>query len=260
MGDSLHSPKFSLRPNYIHTTGGHDVHAERPTQPSKEDFKVVTAHFPAGTSLKFMVHLAQMLINRPGRKIATFLHPLAALTSFLVIPHVKIVMSSVVWGFPPGEITGPHMVVPKQGMGETFVIADTLLSAGTVLLYPASISLPGPLQGRNIEKRWKRVRASNPQLEEVQKRHLQKCRLLSTCTPETISGSPHERTSGTTPIPQKTSPGLSQETKFTKATVKPSAIASGTTEVFWVSEQMRLPKGESFWCFEGSPEKDQRHE
>nr|CAD7440676.1 unnamed protein product [Timema bartmani] len=51
-------------------------------------------------------------------------------------------------------------------MAASFVAADNLLSAGTVL--PAGNTLPGPSQGRNTDKRRKRVRPSSPELEKIQ--------------------------------------------------------------------------------------------
>nr|CAD7458494.1 unnamed protein product [Timema tahoe] len=59
-------------------------------------------------------------------------------------------------------------VVSKYGMATTIVTADTSLSTSTVLTNLSGNSLPGPSQGRNIDKRRKRVRLSIPQLEEVQ--------------------------------------------------------------------------------------------
>nr|CAD7571768.1 unnamed protein product [Timema californicum] len=48
-------------------------------------------------------------------------------------------------------------VVPKYGIAENIVTYDNLLSAGTVLPNYAGIPLPDPLQGRNVDKRWKRT-------------------------------------------------------------------------------------------------------
>nr|CAD7595888.1 unnamed protein product [Timema genevievae] len=59
-------------------------------------------------------------------------------------------------------------VVPKYGMASTIVTADTSLSASTVLTNLTGNSLPGPSQGRNIDKRRKRVRFSSLQLEKIQ--------------------------------------------------------------------------------------------
>nr|CAD7264932.1 unnamed protein product [Timema shepardi] len=53
-------------------------------------------------------------------------------------------------------------VVPNYGM------ADSIVAAGTVLPNPAGNLLPGPSQGRNIEKRRKRVRPSSPLIEQTQ--------------------------------------------------------------------------------------------
>nr|CAD7193582.1 unnamed protein product [Timema douglasi] len=50
----------------------------------------------------------------------------------------------------------------------SIVTADTLLSASSVLLTPAGNLLPGPSQGRNEDKRWKRVGPPSPSLEKVQ--------------------------------------------------------------------------------------------
>nr|CAD7205344.1 unnamed protein product [Timema douglasi] len=122
---------------------------------------------------------------RPGRKIGTFLHPLAAMTSLLAMPHAKVVMSSIVWDFPSGGLTGPHVVenqlgspwvydrsivqvVPQKGMANSIVASDTLVSSSTVLPNSAGTSLSGPSQGRNIDKRRKRVRPSSPLVEKVQ--------------------------------------------------------------------------------------------
>nr|CAD7264852.1 unnamed protein product [Timema shepardi] len=52
-------------------------------------------------------------------------------------------------------------VVPNYGM------ADSIVAAGTVLPNPAGNSLPGPSQGRNIEKRRKLVRPSSPLIEKI---------------------------------------------------------------------------------------------
>nr|CAD7445556.1 unnamed protein product [Timema bartmani] len=57
---------------------------------------------------------------------------------------------------------GP-VVVPKYGM------ADNLVTTGTILTNSAGISLPGPLQGRNIDTRWKRMRPPSPILEKSRK-------------------------------------------------------------------------------------------
>nr|CAD7198010.1 unnamed protein product [Timema douglasi] len=53
-------------------------------------------------------------------------------------------------------------VVPNHGM------ADNIVAAGTVLPNTAGNSLPSPSQGRNIDKRRKRVRLSSPLLGKIQ--------------------------------------------------------------------------------------------
>nr|CAD7430142.1 unnamed protein product [Timema monikensis] len=50
-----------------------------------------------------------------------------------------------------------HLAVPKLGMAETIVAADTLLSASIVLPNLAGNSLPGPSQEHNVDKRQKRT-------------------------------------------------------------------------------------------------------
>nr|CAD7407938.1 unnamed protein product [Timema poppensis] len=89
-----------------------------------------------------------------GRKVGTFLHLLAAIISPLAMPHAKVVMSSVVRGFPSRGLTGPH--------------TDILLSAGTILPKHTGISLPDPSQGRNVDKRRKQVKQSSPCVNETQ--------------------------------------------------------------------------------------------
>nr|CAD7201810.1 unnamed protein product [Timema douglasi] len=56
----------------------------------------------------------------------------------------------------------PPVVVPNHGM------ADNIVAAGTVLPNPVGNSLPGPSQGRNIDKSRKRVRPSSPILGKIQ--------------------------------------------------------------------------------------------
>nr|CAD7432690.1 unnamed protein product [Timema monikensis] len=146
-----------------------------------------------------------------GRKIGTFLHPLAAMTFPLALPHVKVVISSVMWGSPFGRLTRPHVVVPtwinlglrsecsvrvvpKYGIATSFVAADNLLSAGTVLPYPAGNSLPGPSQDHINYKRRKRVdndetlkRASTFILERVINGTLEaSCQLVRQCGGEVL--------------------------------------------------------------------------
>nr|CAD7398257.1 unnamed protein product [Timema poppensis] len=49
------------------------------------------------------------------------------------------------------------VVVPKYGIATSFVTADNLLSAGTILPYPVGNSLPSPSQDHIIYKRRKRL-------------------------------------------------------------------------------------------------------
>nr|CAD7205893.1 unnamed protein product [Timema douglasi] len=101
----------------------------------------------------------------PARKIGTFLHPLAATTSLSTMLYAKVVMSSIVRGLSSGELTGPHVVVPTGitlGLRSEYCVvpkygmAENIVTASTVLLNSAGTSLPGPSQGRNIDKRRKR--------------------------------------------------------------------------------------------------------
>nr|CAD7576845.1 unnamed protein product [Timema californicum] len=87
---------------------------------------------------------------------------------------IKVVMSSIVWGFPSGGLTGhicqlgspwvyyPSIVqvVPPKDMATSIVATDTLMSTSTVLPNSAGNSLPGPSQGRNDDKSWKRTMVS----------------------------------------------------------------------------------------------------
>nr|CAD7403581.1 unnamed protein product [Timema poppensis] len=65
-------------------------------------------------------------------------------------------------GYAFQELASTVWVVPNHGM------ADNIVAAGTVLPNITSNSLPGPSQGRNIDKRQKRVRPSSPIVGKIQ--------------------------------------------------------------------------------------------
>nr|CAD7581050.1 unnamed protein product [Timema californicum] len=83
---------------------------------------------------------------------------------------------SVSWAYLSRAETGVRACVVcltfrervPRGMATSIVAADTLLSASTVLPNLPGNSLPGPSQGRNIDKRTKRVMPSNPVIIENQ--------------------------------------------------------------------------------------------
>nr|CAD7440969.1 unnamed protein product [Timema bartmani] len=98
-------------------------------------------------------------------------------------------------------------VVSKYGMATTIVTADTSLSTSTVLTNLSGNSLPGPSQGRNIDKRRKRVRLSSPQLEEVQEVVRPQPRFLATVKPPALaSGTPEVILGGRADETAKVSP------------------------------------------------------
>nr|CAD7258665.1 unnamed protein product [Timema shepardi] len=74
-------------------------------------------------------------------------------TSALELLHESAL---VVISWYKGLMDDNNQVVPKYGIATSFVTADNLLSAGTILPYPVGNSLPGPSQDHIIYKRRKR--------------------------------------------------------------------------------------------------------
>nr|CAD7257534.1 unnamed protein product [Timema shepardi] len=106
----------------------------------------------------------------------------------------------------------------------SIVTADTLLSASSVLLTPAGNLLPGPSQGRNEDKRWKRVRLPSLSLEKVQE--------VKTAHECSLSNPPKTSSGNLLPSPPWGTPSSpSWGPKLRAAIVEPFNPASGTPEV-----------------------------
>nr|CAD7570971.1 unnamed protein product [Timema californicum] len=140
----------------------------------------------AFTIPELIASITRYITLEPGDLIltvGTFLHLLAAITSPLVMPHAKVVMSSVVRGFPSGGLTGPHVTEPTL---ITLCLKSEYCAVCLQIVWPnycqdrhltvrwhhsakhTGISLPYPSQGRNVDKRRKKVRQSIPCVNETQ--------------------------------------------------------------------------------------------
>nr|CAD7445629.1 unnamed protein product [Timema bartmani] len=92
--------KHELEESHVISDEDEDEDDNKPLKHSKKQARIASESSEVIEEPELIVPLPK---KRSGRKIGTFLHPLAAMTSLLAMPHVKVVMSSVIWGLSTGQ-------------------------------------------------------------------------------------------------------------------------------------------------------------